>query len=101
MREPRISKSLISNLVGGGNSRLNFPRSSCSILLARPGVDNFFGSRAVLKKFGPFGPHIINSIYLTVIFLHQIQKNTKNSPRVGQETSAGRILPAGRTLPTP
>ncbi len=54
------------------------------------------------KKFGAFGPHfdkkdLINS-FVSKILVNYLEKYP---PQAGQKTSAGRIFPAGLTLPKP
>lgn len=50
----------------------------------------FFGSRATHYTFESFN-----------LTSNLANKRTKNTPRAGHETSAGRIWPTDRTLPTP
>ena len=54
------------------------------------------------KLFGPFGPHFGKPMYkITFYMKYQLIKLKKISPRARLKTSAGRIWPVGRTLPTP
>jgi len=65
-------------------------------------VGKFFDSRAVYKIFeGPLGHTSVKS-GTKITFLHEtlVDKVKKYYPRAGQKNSAGRIWPAGRTLPT-